>query len=229
MGLIWKVFFGDDFKADYLNFCIRVQIVIFSSKIIPMFLNNLVTVDNVLISKEIADSNFVCDLNSCKGACCTLESDYGAPLLQEEVDKIEEILPVVKKYLSAEHMLEIEKKGFFDRIDDEIMTRSVGRKACVFVYYENGIAKCSIEKAYINKETDFKKPISCHLFPIRISKFGGDVLKYEKFSECKPAILRGKEKGIKLIDFCSEPLQRNFGKKWYQKLKKIFELENVNS
>jgi hypothetical protein len=187
-----------------------------------MFLNNLVNIDNVLVSKELADSYFACDLSLCKGACCTLESDFGAPILNEEVEKINEILPVVKKYLSPEHILEIEKNGFYEEKDGEILIKSVGRKACVFAYYENGIAKCSFEKAFLQKEIDFRKPISCHLFPIRISKFGGDVLRYEKFNECKTAIVNGKEKEIKLLDFCSEPLQRSYGNKWYSKLKEIF-------
>lgn len=222
-------FIVPDFYRIPLNFCIREQIIIFSSKIIPMFLNNLVTVEEVLVSKEIAESHFACDLNKCKGACCTLESDFGAPLLQEEIEKINAVLPVVKKYLPAEHFKEIEKNGFYDSKDDELMTKSVGKKACVFVYYENGIARCSIEKAFLNNETNFKKPVSCHLFPIRISKFGGDVLRYEKFNECKPAVINGREKEISLIDFCSEPLQRTYGEKWLSKLKDIFESENVNS
>ena len=194
-----------------------------------MFLNNLVKIDNVLFDKEIADSHFACNLDICKGACCTLESDFGAPLLKEEIGKIEGILPVVKKYLSADHNWEIENNGFFEEKDGQLLTKSVDRKACVFVFYENDVAKCSIEKAYLNKETNFKKPVSCHLFPIRISNFGGDVLRYEKFSECKPAILNGKEKGIKLIDFCREPLQRTYGKNWYSKLKKMFRKEYANS
>jgi Protein of unknown function (DUF3109) len=194
-----------------------------------MFLNNLVNVDNVLVSNELAVSHFACNLSICKGACCTLESDFGAPILNEEVEKINEILPVVKKYLSPEHIVEIEKNGFFEEKYGEILIKSVGRKACVFVYKENGIAKCSIERAFMQKETSFRKPISCHLFPIRISKFGGDVVKYEKFNECKSAIINGKEKEIKLIDFCSEPLQRSYGKKWYSKLKEIFIQQNVNS
>jgi Protein of unknown function (DUF3109) len=194
-----------------------------------MLLNNLVSVDNVLVSKEIADSHFACNLDLCKGACCTLESDFGAPILEEEIVKINEILPVVKKYLSSEHIQEIENNGFFEEKDGGILIKSVGRKACVFVYFENGIAKCSIEKAYLKNETDFKKPISCHLFPIRISKFAGDVLRYERFSECKPAIANGGQKGMKLLEFCKEPLQRSYGNKWYSKLKKIFTQENVNS
>ena len=187
-----------------------------------MFLNNLVNVDNVLVSKELAVSHFACDLSICKGACCTLESDFGAPIFNEEIEKINEVLPVVKKYLSPEHILEIEKNGFFEEKGGEILIKSVGRKACVFVFCEDGIAKCSIEKAFLQKKIDFRKPISCHLFPIRISKFGGDVLRYEKFNECKSAIVNGKEKEIKLIDFCSEPLQRSYGNKWYTKLKEIF-------
>ncbi len=217
------------FNRISLNFSIRIQIVIFSSKIIPMFLNNMVTVEEVLVSKEIEDSHFACDLNKCKGACCTLESNFGAPLLEEEIGQIDEILPVVKKYLPGEHVKEIEKNGFYERNDGELMTKSVGKKACVFVFYENGIARCGIEKAYFNNEINFRKPLSCHLFPIRISKFGGDVLRYEKFNECQPAVINGMEKEIKLVDFCGDALQRAFGREWFSKLKDLFGSENVNS
>jgi hypothetical protein len=96
----------------------------------------------------------------------------------------------------------------------------VENKECVFVYYEDDIARCGIEKAYNNDKTDFKKPISCHLFPIRISDFGGDVLRFEKIDECKPALEKGVEENITIAEFCEEPLQRYFGKQWYSELKK---------
>lgn len=186
-----------------------------------MIISNLITVDDILVRSEVADTHFECDLSKCKGACCTFESDYGAPLLDEEVQKIEEILPIVKEYLPKVHLAEIENKGFFDEIDDEIFTSSINNKSCVFVYYEGDIAKCSIEKAYLDGKTDFKKPISCHLFPIRISKFGGDVLRFEKFSECSPALKKGNLNKKKLIDFCRESLLRKYGNNWFNKLKEI--------
>lgn len=186
-----------------------------------MFLNNFVSVDEVLVSKEISSKNFACDLAKCKGACCTLKSDFGAPLLEEEVEKIRQILPIVKEYLPEEHLQEIEKNGFFDEKNGELMTHSVNNEACVFVYFENKIAKCGIEKAFLDGKVDFKKPVSCHLFPIRISKFGGDVLRYEKFDECKPALKNGNDNNIKLVDFCEESLTRTYSKKWYNTLKKI--------
>jgi hypothetical protein len=187
-----------------------------------MFVGNLIPVDEILINSEIAETRFSCELNKCKGACCTLESKYGAPLKYDEIDKIEEILPVVSEYLPEKHKDVINKKGFFELINNDLFTNSIDNKACVFVYYENDIAKCSIERAYLDGKTNFKKPISCHLFPIRVSNFGGDVLRMEHFHQCTPAFENGIKNDIKLIDFCRESLQRLYGKKWYLRLKEIF-------
>jgi hypothetical protein len=107
------------------------------------------------------------------------------------------------------------------------MTRSFKNKACVFVYYEKDIAKCSLEKAFLDGKTDFRKPISCHLFPIRISVFGGDILRFENFEECSPALERGEEEEVNLIDFLAEPLKRKYGTNWYLKLKEIMEEQNA--
>lgn len=192
-----------------------------------MFLNNFIPVENVLVSKEIGESRFACDLSVCKGACCTIESDLGAPLEKEEIDEISRILPVVLKYLPEKHVAEIEKNGFVDEQDGEFMTKSVERKACVFVYFEGDIAKCGIEKAFNNGESGFRKPVSCHLFPIRVSKFGGEVIRYEKFPECSPAVKKGEEENMKLIDFCEGPLKRKFGQKWFSKLRESIESSNV--
>ena len=103
---------------------------------------------------------------------------------------------------------EIESNGFYEEIDGQLLIKSIDDKECVFVYYENEIAKCGIEKAFLNDQTDFKKPISCHLFPIRVSDFGGDVLRFEKFDECKPAITKGKKENTTVAEFCGEPLER---------------------
>ncbi|MBI1939210.1 MAG: DUF3109 family protein [Ignavibacteriales bacterium] len=182
---------------------------------------DFVEIDNVLINTEVLDTEFTCDLSKCKGACCTMESEYGAPVTKEEIEKIEEILPVVKKYLPKEHIREIEQNGFWIEKYGELMTRSLNNRACVFVTYEDGIAKCGIEKAYKEGKVDFIKPVSCHLFPIRISNFGGPVLRFEKYSECVPALDKGKKTKIKIIDFCRDAVEREYGKEWFDKTKEV--------
>jgi len=194
-----------------------------------MYVSNVIPVEDVLIRTEIAEKHFACDLEKCKGACCTLESEYGAPLLEEEVEKIDKIIDIISEYIPENHKAEIEKNGFYDVKDGELMTNSVNNKACVFVYYENDIAKCGIERAYFDGKVDFRKPISCHLFPIRVSKFGGDVLRYEKFSECSPALERGEKQNIKLVNFCEDSLKRLYGDKWYSTLKEIIGKRNANT
>ena len=179
------------------------------------------SIQNILVREEIADILFVCDLKKCKGACCTFESKFGAPLNNDEIGKINGILDSVKKYLPQRSIKHIETNGFYSKEDGELLIDSIDNKECVFVYYDNGIAKCGIEKAYNNGETDFKKPLSCHLFPIRISNFGGDVLRYEKINECKPALERGAEENVTVAEFCEESLTRSYGNNWYSELKKV--------
>ena len=179
------------------------------------------SIQNILVREEIADTLFVCDLKKCKGACCTFESKFGAPLNNDEIGKINSILDRVKKYLPQRSVKQIETNGFYSKEDGELLIDSIDNKECVFVYYDNGTAKCGIEKAYNNGETDFKKPLSCHLFPIRISNFGGDVLRYEKINECKPALERGAEENVTVAEFCEESLTRSYGNNWYSELKKV--------
>ena len=183
-----------------------------------MYENNYISIENVLVRPEIMKTCFFCDLEKCKGACCTLESEFGAPLLEEEIPVMEEILPEVIPYLLPEFAAEIKKKGFFMNVQGEVMTRSINKRECVFVYYENAIAKCAIEKAYFDGKIDFRKPISCHLFPIRVSKFGGDVLRYEKFEQCSPALLKGEKEKITIAEFCRDSLKRLYGTNWYSSL-----------
>jgi hypothetical protein len=183
-----------------------------------MYTDNLIPVENVLVRPEIMETHFSCDLEKCKGACCTIESEFGAPLLDEEIPVIEEILEEVFPYLLGEHVNSIKKDGFYHKHDGEPMTRSINKKECVFVYFDNAVAKCAIERAFFEGKVSFRKPVSCHLFPIRITKFGGDLLRYEKFSECTPALDKGKKENIKIADFCKDSLERTYGKKWYSSL-----------
>jgi hypothetical protein len=186
-----------------------------------MFINNVVKVEDIFIREEVFETNFACDLNKCKGACCTFESEYGAPLSEEEVKNIAEILTIVKEYLPQRHIKVIEDDSFFIKKNNELMTNSVNNRECVFVFYEGDVAKCGIEKAFFDGKTNFRKPISCHLFPIRISNFGGDVLRFEKFSGCSSALTNGLKHDVKLVDFCKNSLQRLYGTKWFSKLKEI--------
>lgn len=181
----------------------------------------ILPVGNIVVRKEIVETHFKCDLLKCKGACCTFESHYGAPLKWEEISSINSVLPEVLKYLSPLHSAEIEEKGFYEVKDNEPLIRSIDNRACVFVYYENGIAKCGMEKAFLDGKTDFRKPLSCHLFPIRISDFGGDVLRFERLDECQPAIELGKKENTTVAEFCEDSLTRLYGEEWYKQFKEL--------
>jgi len=179
-----------------------------------------IEVEEVFVNKEIVDINFTCDLSKCKGACCTMESEFGAPITESEIEEINKALPSVMEYLPKEHIEIIEKSGFWINKNDELMTRSLNNRACVFVTWEGDIAKCGIERAYRDGKIDFIKPVSCHLFPIRISKFGEDVLRFERYSVCHPALEKGNITQIKILDFCRESLEREYGKEWFSKTKR---------
>lgn len=180
----------------------------------------MVEIDNVLVNDNIFNKKFTCDLDKCKGACCTLESELGAPVTEDEVSIINDILDTVKSYLPKEHIEKIESEGFWEYKENQLLLKSVNNRACVFVYYDGDIAKCGIEKAYREGKVDFIKPISCHLFPIRITDFGGPIVRYEKYPECKPARKLGEKTKLSVAEFCSEALKRLFGNQWVAKLKK---------
>ena len=188
------------------------------AKIITMITDKIFAINYVLVRDEIVEIPFSCDLKKCKGACCTLESELGAPVKKEEVEEIKNILPIVKKYLTQNNIDEIDERGFYEIKDGEIMITSVNNRDCVFSFWDNGIAKCAIERAYFDGKVSFRKPISCHLFPIRVTDFNGDVLRYEKFSECYPALEKGKEDNVVIAEFCKDSLTRLYGEEWYNKL-----------
>ena len=182
---------------------------------------DFIQIDNIVLNSEIVSSNFTCDLAKCKGACCIMESPYGAPITKDEIRELQEVLSTVLEYLPKQHVAEIEKKGFWVKQQDELMTRSINNRACVFVYFDGDIAKCAIERAFKDGKINSNKPVSCHLFPIRISNFAGPVLRYEKYRECQPAVEKGKKTLIKVIDFCKDALERLYGKEWFIKVKEV--------
>ncbi len=183
-----------------------------------MFGKKVISVDEILVNTDVLSSKFQCDLDRCKGACCTIEGPNGAPLLEEEIPEMEKNLEIAKSYLPAEHLEIIKGKGWYKRQMGAYFTSVFKDRACVFVYFDNGIAKCAYEKAYFEGKSDFRKPVSCHLFPIRISNFGGEIVRYERSDVCEPAIETGEANQTKMIDFCKEALIRYFGETWYKKL-----------
>jgi hypothetical protein len=187
----------------------------------------MIKVGEVLVSDDIKEKEFVCNLEKCKGACC-VEGDFGAPLQQDELAILEEIYPAVKPYLSKEGIAVIEKEGTHTVDDDgDLCTPIIAGRECVYaIYDEKKVLKCGIEQAYLDGKIGFKKPISCHLYPIRITqKKNFEAVNYHKWSICSPACALGKELQVPLYKFLKAPLIRKYGEAWYNELVQVIETE----
>ena len=176
----------------------------------------MIIIEDTILSEDIFKVKFCCDLAACKGACC-VEGDAGAPLEEEEISILEDCIDEVKPYMVEEGRSIIEKQGVFDYDGDgEFVTPLVNDKECTFVYWENGTSFCAIEKAWSEGKIKFQKPISCHLYPIRLSKLHDSVaVNYHQWEICKPALKKGGDLGLPLYKFLKDPLIRKFGKEWY--------------
>ncbi len=180
----------------------------------------MIEIGKTLISDDVVEEAFVCDLQKCKGACC-VEGDLGAPLLEEELPLIGEVLDLVKPYLAEEAIEVLEREGGYILDEDkDYSTSTINNKECAFAFYDDGgILKCSIEQAHKDGKTDFKKPISCHLYPVRISKLPEfEALNYDRWSICSSACDLGKELKVPVYKFLKEALIRKFGVDWYHEL-----------
>lgn len=185
----------------------------------------MIKVGEVLVSDDIKEKEFVCNLEKCKGACC-VEGDYGAPLEDDELEILKEIYPQVKSYLTQEGIKAIEEQGTHVLDDDgDFSTPTIGGKECAYsIYDEKGILKCGIEQAYYDKKISWKKPISCHLYPIRITKKKNfEAVNYHKWDICSPACTFGKELGVPIYKFLKDPLIRKYGQAWYDELVGVIE------
>lgn len=184
----------------------------------------MIVIDDTLVSEELGKIYFSCDLHNCHGDCC-VEGDAGAPLEEEEISILEDALDDIKPYMTEEGKSVVEKNGVFDYdIDGEWVTPLVNDRECAFVYFENGISFCAIEKAWREGKIKFQKPVSCHLYPVRLKKLKfNTAVNYDHWEICNPALLKGKKNNVKVYQFLKEPLIRKFGKKWYQKLSEAFE------
>ncbi|MFN8165787.1 MAG: DUF3109 family protein [Bacteroidia bacterium] len=180
----------------------------------------MLNIGNTLISEDIFEKNFVCDLNACKGACC-VKGDYGAPLEDDELKILEDIYPKVKPYMTPEGIKAVEKQGRYIRYErKEWVTPLAKGKECAYTYFDNGVAKCAIEKAYYEGKVDWKKPVSCHLYPIRITKQknGMEAINYDRWSICKAACKLGDTLKVPVYKFLKESLERKYGEEWYKEL-----------
>ena len=188
--------------------------------------------DDVVVSLDVLQEKFLCDLGACKGECC-IEGDAGAPVEQDEVAKLEEVLPIIREDLSPEARAVIDKQGVV-YVDEEgdLVTSIVNGKDCVFTCYdEKGTCFCAIEKAYRAGKVDFYKPISCHLYPIRVGDYGPyKAVNYHRWNVCKAAVLLGKKENVPVYKFLKEPLIRKFGQEWYDALEEVaIEWEKQNN
>ena len=180
----------------------------------------MILIDNTCISDDVADKFFVCNLDKCKGACC-VEGDMGAPLEEGEPEILQKIYPKIKPYLSPEGIKAIEEQGLYEQEGDgSYVTTTVGGRECVYATYDDrGILKCGIEDAYNDGVVDWKKPISCHLYPIRVTKYDAyHALNYDRWPICSPACSFGAELQVPVYKFVREALIRAYGEEWYGKL-----------
>ncbi len=166
------------------------------------------------IDPAIEETSFACDLKACRGACCTLRGGRGAPLLDEELSHILDILPTVLPTLPDVHQNVIDSYGAVEGPPGDYHTTCIDNAACVFVRFEGPVAHCAIEQAYHRGEIAWRKPLSCHLFPIRIDRGEISHIRFEYISECRPALQRGQLEGIPLTSFVADALDRAFGMTW---------------
>ncbi len=179
----------------------------------------MIAVDNVLVSDDIKDVCFACNLKECLGECC-VAGDAGAPLEEHEISVLEDDIDEIKPYMTEAGIEVISKIGVFEYdYDGEYVTPLVKGEECAFVIEENGISFCAIEKAWKDGKTTFQKPVSCHLYPIRLSHIGPDIaVNYHVWDVCKPALIEGKKTGVPLYIYLKDSLTRKFGEEWYEKL-----------
>lgn len=185
----------------------------------------MIVIGKTVLSDDIADNFFLCDLNKCKGGCC-VEGDLGAPLELQELPILDAIYEQVKPYLTPAGQKAIEQQGKYVLDEDkEYSTPTIHGKECAYASYdEKGILRCGIEQAYMDGKTTFQKPVSCHLYPIRVTKYDNYfALNYDRWEICLPACELGRKTKTPLYKFLKDALIRKFGEDWYNKLSDTIE------
>lgn len=180
----------------------------------------MIVIQNTVISDDVADNFFVCNLDACKGACC-VEGDLGAPLETDELAVLEREYARIKPYLTETGRQAIDAQGLYiEDWEGDFSTPTINDRECAYALYDaHGVLKCGIEEAYLAGATTFKKPISCHLYPIRVTKYEGfEALNYDRWGICSPACSFGAKLGVPVYKFLKEPLERKYGAEWYAEL-----------
>ena len=180
-------------------------------------------IDKTIVSEEIISNDFVCNLSACKGACC-IDGEAGAPLEESELSILESIYPSVKPYLRPEGLTAIEAQGVYIKgVDGDWETPLIDGADCAYVIFDNkGVALCAIEKAYNEGKIDWKKPISCHLYPVRVKQYSDfSAVNYHRWYICDNACSLGKELTVPVYKFVKEALIRKFGHQWYEELEEV--------
>ncbi|MBQ8672431.1 MAG: DUF3109 family protein [Bacteroides sp.] len=180
----------------------------------------MIQIDDVVVSIDVLKEKFLCDLGACRGECC-IEGDAGAPVELDEVEKLEAALPIVWDDLSPQAREVIERQGVvYTDCEGDLVTSIVNNKDCVFTCRDaQGGCFCALEKAFRAGKSSFYKPISCHLYPIRVGDYGPyKALNYHRWEVCKAAVLLGRKENLPVYKFLKEPLIRKFGEEWYREL-----------
>ncbi len=180
----------------------------------------MLQIQDALVSLDLIERHFLCDLDKCLGECC-IEGDAGAPITEEEKNKLEELLPIVWDELLPAAKTAIKESGvsYVDE-DGDLVTQLVEGRNCVFTYYDKGgKCLCALEKVYREGKSDFYKPISCHLYPVRLHQYPTfTAVNYHRWKVCRAAEVLGRKEGVRAYQFLKEPLVRRFGKEWYDEL-----------
>lgn len=180
-------------------------------------------IEKTIVSEDIIQNDFVCNLSACKGACC-IDGDAGAPLELEETKIMKEIYPKIKPFLRPEGIAAIEAQGTFITTENgEFETPLINGADCAYVFFDkHGTALCAFEEAYNQGETNWKKPVSCHLYPIRVKDYSEfSAVNYHRWDICDDACVLGKELQVPIYKFVKEALIRKFGEDWYSELEKV--------
>lgn len=179
----------------------------------------MLIVGDCIVSEDIAECCFACPLDECKGECC-VEGDAGAPLTEEEVTLLNHLLPQVVPYMTKAGRKAVRQQGVSELdCTEEPCTTLVNGEECAFVYWQGDKALCAIEKAYRDGKINFIKPISCHLYPLRLANYGEFTsVNYHRWEVCRCAVKEGERQGVPLYKYLREPLVRRFGRAWYDEL-----------
>ncbi len=182
----------------------------------------MILVQDCIVSEDLLDRNFICKLDACKGACC-IEGDRGAPLLESELREISNNLEGIKKHMYPPFIESLDKEGFYEEdTDGELVTTCQKTGACNFVTFKDGIAGCAIEEAYQAGDSTFRKPISCHLYPVRTKRYKEfEAVNYHQWGICSAACAHGDRYEIPIYQFVKEALIRKYGEDWYAELDAI--------